>query len=137
LAQADLDNDGRIDLLLVAQNSPLVYFHNQTEHAGHYLTIRLEGTASPRDAIGARLTVTSSGGRQTEWRFGGGSYASSGDPRLHFGLGPARTIEEIEIRWPSGRTDRFRNLPADTGYVIREGGPNPVPLAGFKPRRAP
>ena len=93
--------------------------------------MRLEGTASNRDAIGARVAVTAGGRRQTAWRLGGGSYASAEDPRLHFGLGPARTIDEVEVRWPSGRVDRFRDLPADTGYLIREGEPDPLPLPGF------
>jgi tetratricopeptide (TPR) repeat protein len=137
LARADLDNDGRIDLLLVAQNSPLAYFHNQTGRTGHFLTLRLQGTQSNRDAIGARVTVAAGGHRQTAWRLGGGSYASAEDPRLHFGLGPARTIDEIEVRWPSGRTEHFHNLPADTGYLIREGEPKPAPLAGFTARLAP
>jgi len=131
LAQADLDNDGRVDLLLVAQNSPVAYLHNRTEQAGHFLTVRLEGTASNRDAIGARVTITSGGSRRTTWRFGGGSYASASDPRLHFGLGPARTIDEIEVHWLSGRADRFSSVPADTGYLIREGHPAPLPLPGF------
>jgi hypothetical protein len=131
LARADLDNDGRADLLLVAQNSPLAYFHNRTGRAGHFVTLRLEGTTSNRDAIGARVTVTGSGRRQTAWRFGGGSYASAGDPRLHFGLGPARRIEAIEVRWPSGRVDHFRDLPVDTGYLIREGDERALPLPGF------
>ncbi|HLH27942.1 MAG TPA: VCBS repeat-containing protein, partial [Acidimicrobiales bacterium] len=65
LVRADLDNDGRADLLLVAQNSPLAYFHNRTGRAGHFVTLRLEGATSSRDAIGARVTVTSSGRRQT------------------------------------------------------------------------
>ncbi len=135
LARADLDNDGRIDLLLVAQNTPMAYFHNQTGSTGHFLTVRLEGTRSNRDAIGARVTVTAGGRRQTGWRTGGGSYASAEDPRLHFGLGQPRTIEAIEVRWPSGRVDRFRDLPADTGYLIREAEPSPRPLAGFATRK--
>jgi enediyne biosynthesis protein E4 len=134
LARADLDNDGRIDLLLVAQNSPTAYFHNQTRDTGHFLTIRLEGTRSNRDAIGAKVTITSGGRRQTAWRIGGGSYASAEDPRLHFGLGESAKIEEIEVRWPSGRVDHFRDLPADTGYLIREADPKPRPLAGFAAR---
>ncbi len=131
LARADLDNDGRVDLLLVAQNAPVAYFHNRTEHAGHFLTVRLDGTTSNRDAVGAKVTVTAGGQRQTAWRLGGGSYASAEDPRLHFGLGTSRTIDEVEVRWPSGRVDRFRNLPADRGYLIREGERDPLPLPGF------
>jgi tetratricopeptide (TPR) repeat protein len=136
LAVADLDNDGRMDLLLVAQNSPLAYFHNQTEAAGHFLTLRLEGTASNRDAIGARVTISAGAQRQTAWRLGGGSYASASDPRLHFGLGPARRIDEIEVRWPSGRVDRFHDLPSDAGYRIREGAEKVSPLVGFGVRKS-
>jgi hypothetical protein len=131
LAAADLDNDGRIDLLLVAQNAPLAYLHNGTEQPGHFVTIRLEGSASNRDAIGARVTITSGGRRQTSWRFGGGSYLSAGDPRLHFGLGTSSMIDEIEVRWPSGRVDRFLQLSANTGYLLREGATKPKPLVGF------
>ncbi len=137
LARADLDNDGRIDLLLVAQNSPMAYFHNRSGAIGHFLTVRLEGTRSNRDAIGARVTVTAGGRRQTAWRLGGGSYASAEDPRLHFGLGEAKRIEEVEVRWPSGRVDHFRDLPADMGYLIREAEPDPRPLAGFRATSIP
>src|SRR5262249_14081170 len=131
LAAGDLDNDGRVDLLLVAQDGPLAYFHNRTT-AGHALTLRLEGTASNRDAVGARVTVIAGGRRQVAWRFGGGSYQSASDPRLHFGLGDTDRIEAIEVSWPSGRVDRFGPLAADAGYLLREGQPEPRPLAGFR-----
>ena len=131
LAAGDLDNDGRVDLLLVAQDGPLAYFHNRTA-AGHALTLRLEGTASHRDAVGARVAVVASGRRQVAWRFGGGSYQSASNPRLHFGLGDADRIEAIDVSWPSGRVDRFGPLAADAGYLLREGQPEPRPLAGFR-----
>jgi thioredoxin-like negative regulator of GroEL len=134
LAAGDLDNDGRVDLLLLAQDTPLAYFHNRTP-AGHALTLRLEGTASNRDAVGARVTVIAGGRRQVAWRFGGGSYQSAPDPRLHFGLGDSDRVEAIEVAWPSGRIDRFGPLAADTGHVLREGQAEPRPLAGF-PRRS-
>lgn len=130
---ADLDNDGRVDLLLVAQNSSLAYLHNQTERAGHFLTLRLEGNTPYRDATGARVTILTNGQRQTAWLSGGGSYASASDPRLHFGLGSRRMVDAIEVRWPSGRIEHYHNLTADTGYLIRESQPGPVPLAGFQP----
>jgi tetratricopeptide (TPR) repeat protein len=133
LAAGDLDNDGRVDLLLVAQDGPLAYFHNRTA-AGHALTLRLEGTASNRDAVGARVTVVAAGRRRVAWRFGGGSYQSASDPRLHFGLGDAERVESIEVAWPSGRVGRFGPLAADAGYLLREGQAEPRPLAGF-PRR--
>jgi tetratricopeptide (TPR) repeat protein len=135
LATGDLDNDGRIDLLLLAQDGPLAYFHNRSK-AGHFLTIRLEGTASNRDAIGARVTVTSGGRRRAAWRFGGGSYQSSSDPRLHIGLGDASRVEMLEVAWPSGKVDRFGPVAADRGYLVREGRAEPASLSGFVPSPA-
>ena len=121
LASGDIDNDGRVDLVILSQNQPLAYFHNKTR-GGHYLTLRLEGTASNRDAVGARVTVTAGGRSQTAWRFGGGSYQSASDPRLHFGLGQAaRAAERVEVTWPSGQVEKFDDLAADAGYLIREG----------------
>ena len=118
LAAGDLDNDGRIDLVIVPQNAPVAYFHNRGE-AGHGLTLRLEGTASNRDAIGARVTVTAGGRRQSGWRIGGGSFQSASDPRLHFGLGDAERVDQVEVAWPSGRVTRAGPLPADNGYLAR------------------
>jgi hypothetical protein len=131
LAAGDLDNDGRIDLLLVAQDGPLAYLHNRTA-GGHALTLRLEGTASNRDAVGARVTVVAGGRRQVAWRFGGGSYQSASDPRLHFGLGDAGLVEAVEVTWPSGRVDRFGPLAADTAYLVREGRTEPRHLDGLR-----
>ncbi len=130
LAAGDLDNDGQIDLLLVAQDGPLAYFHNRTA-GGHALTLCLEGKASNHDAVGARVTVVAGGRRQVAWRFGGGSYQSASDQRLHFGLGDARQVESIEVSWPSGRVDRFGPLTVDAGYLLREGQAEARPLAGF------
>jgi hypothetical protein len=134
LAVGDLDNDGRPDLLMACLDAPLLYAHNRTD-GGHHLTLRLEGTASNRDAVGARISVTAGGRARVAWRLGGGSYQAAGDPRLHFGLGDADRVESIEIRWPSGRVDRLGPLPADAGYLIREGAPRAEPLRGFAPRR--
>ena len=59
--------------------------------------------------------------RRVAQRIGGGSYQSAGDPRLHFGLGDARLVDSLEVQWPSGRVDHYHDLPADTGYLLREG----------------
>jgi hypothetical protein len=136
LAAGDLDNDGRVDLLLVAQDGPLAYLHNRTA-GGHALTLRLEGAASARDAVGARVSIVAGGRRRVTWRFGGGSYQSASDPRLHFGLGDADRVEAIEVAWPSGRVDRFGPLAADAGYLLREGQAEPTPLTGFPRRSGP
>ena len=121
LAVGDLDNDGRTDALLVAQNEPLVFLHNQTERAGHWVTFRLEGRRSNRDAVGARVTLRAGGRRLVADRFGGGSYLSANDPRLHFGLGASGRIDDVEVRWPSGQVDRYHDLEADAVYHLREG----------------
>jgi len=134
LAAGDVDNDGLVDAVILAQNEPVAYFHNKTKGAGNFVTFRLEGTKSNRDAVGARVTVTSRGRRQAQERQGGGSYQSAGDPRLHFGLGGSDRVEIVEVRWPSGRMDRWTDLPANTGHLLREGHPTPLPLAGFSVR---
>jgi tetratricopeptide (TPR) repeat protein len=127
LAVGDLDNDGRLDALLVDQSGPLAYLHNRSR-AGGSLTLALEGTASNRDAIGAVVAIETAEGRQTAWRFGGGSYLAAGDPRLHFGLGAATRADSVEVRWPSGRVDRYADLPAGTRWRLREGDTEPHPL---------
>jgi enediyne biosynthesis protein E4 len=125
LAIGDLDNDGRVDALLVADNEPMVYLHNRTA-GGHFLTIGLEGTTSNRDGVGARVIVEAAGTRQVSQRLGGGSFLSASDPRLHFGLGPASRIDRLEVRWPSGRVDSWQDLDADHEYRLREGDPKPA-----------
>jgi hypothetical protein len=84
--------------------------------------------------LGARVTITAGGKRQVAQRQGGGSYQSANDPRLHFGLGESDRAQSVEIRWPSGRVDRFSDIPADTGYLAREGEVKLRPLAGFSAR---
>jgi hypothetical protein len=131
LASGDLDNDGRVDALILAQNEPVAYFHNRTRNAGHFVMLRLEGTKSNRDGIGARVVVTSGRLRLVAQRQGGGSYQSASDARLHFGLGAATRVDSIEVRWPSGKTDLWNNLAADSGYLLREGSGQALPLPGF------
>ena len=136
LAVADLDNDGRPDLLIVSQDGPLAYFRNRSEGPGRSATFRLEGgPASGRDAVGARVTVLAGGRRQVAVRFGGGSFQSASDPRVRVGLGPVDWIDEVEVRWPSGRVDRHAGLPAGAGHLLREADPAAAPLPGFEGRR--
>ncbi len=130
LAVGDLDNDGRIDALVVSQNEPLAFFHNRTG-GGHFLTLQLEGTASNRDGVGAVVTLKCGSHLQTVPRLGGGSYQSASDPRIHFGLGESRQIDWALVRWPSGRHDRFDKLERDHAYRLREGDAIARPLSGW------
>jgi hypothetical protein len=82
------------------------------------------------------VTITTRGRRLVAQRVGGGSYQSASDPRLHFGLGSSPLVEHVEVKWPSGRVDRYANLAADSGYRLREGIPTPAVLPGFHPRVA-
>jgi tetratricopeptide (TPR) repeat protein len=121
LAAGDLDNDGRLDAVLVDQNKPLVFLHNQTKPVGHWVMLRLEGRRSNRDGVGVRITLHAGGRLQVAERFGGGSYLSAGDPRVHFGLGNQTRVDSVAVKWPSGQLDRFTNLEADRIYHLREG----------------
>ena len=118
-------------MLLVSENAPLGLLRNESASQNHSVTLAIEGTTSNRDAVGSQVSVTSSGRTQIAVRYGGGSYLSASDPRLHFGLGSARSIDKIEVTWPSGRRDSYAGLAADTGYRLREGDPTARPLPGF------
>ncbi len=133
LAIGDLDNDGRLDAVMVAQNDPVIVFRNESQPSpGHFVVFRIEGTRSNRDAVGASVAVTALGRRRVAWRFGGGSFQSAGDSRLHFGLGVSDRVESVEVRWPSGAVDRYHDLAADRGYRLREGDASPGRLEGFR-----
>ncbi|WP_165220264.1 FG-GAP-like repeat-containing protein [Aquisphaera insulae] len=131
LAVGDLDNDGRVDAILLPQNEPVAYLHN-VGAAGHFATFRLEGSRSNRDAVGAGLTVIAGDLRRSLERTGGGSFQSASDARLHVGLGRRTRIDRVEVRWPSGRTGHWEGLPADAAYLLREGDQEARPLPGFR-----
>jgi hypothetical protein len=134
LAVGDLDNDGRVDALLIAHNEPPIYFHNRAmPAAGHYLTFQLQGTRSNRDGAGAVVTVTAGGRKHVAQRFGGGSYQSACDQRIHFGLGAAERAQSVEVRWPSGRVDLHSGIAIDGRYLLKEGDTAPRALHGQRP----
>ena len=131
LAVGDIDNDGRTDVVLVAENAPLSLLRNHTTSGNHFLVLELEGTTSNRDAVGALVVVTASGKTQVAAQVGGGSYLSASDHRLHFGLGKAEVVDQIDVTWPSGRQESHRGLTADMGYRIVEGNSTITPLPHF------
>ncbi|AMV38154.1 FG-GAP-like repeat-containing protein [Planctomyces sp. SH-PL62] len=132
LAIGDLDDDGRPEILMVADGESLACFH-QASSPGRSVGLQLVGTKSNRDAVGAKVTLLAGGRRQVAVRFGGGSYQSAVSPRLHFGLGAAPRIDRIEVAWPSGRLDTFEDLDPDRVYRLVEGESRPEPLPGKGP----
>jgi hypothetical protein len=85
------------------------------------VTIRLVGTRSNRDGLGARIQVLAAGRRQIDEVRSGGSYISQNDLRVHFGLGQATRIDQLEVHWPSGITDKLEGLPVDKFLTVEEG----------------
>jgi tetratricopeptide (TPR) repeat protein len=124
VAAGDLDNDGRVDLVVVHRDAPAVLLRNCTR-SGHYLGLRLRGTRSGRSAIGACVTCRAGGRTWVRWLTSGTSYLSSNDPRLWFGFGAAEKLDSLEVRWPSGTVQSWPDVAADAVLDLRE-GENPV-----------
>jgi hypothetical protein len=121
-ACGDLFNDGYIDVVLNVIDSTPVLLRNVVKNSNHWLTLKLIGAAkSPRDAMGAKVFVTAGGVRQREDVFSGGSYASSSDQRLHFGLGTATKIDRVEILWPDGVREEVNVPVVDRIVTVVEG----------------
>ncbi len=120
-AFGDINNDGNVDVVVYNEGGPPSLFLNETRNAEHRVLFRLVGTKSNRSAIGARVTVYTSRMTQIDEVRAGGSYLSSNDQRLHFGLGPDAKMRRIEIRWPSGSTEELKNVAGDAIYTIVEG----------------
>jgi hypothetical protein len=120
VAVADFDNDGRLDLLVTNLDGSPVLLRNASQ-AGNALRIKLVGTRSNRDAFGARVEVRAGGISQVDEARANSGYLSASDPRLHFGLGAARVVDEITIHWPGGSTDTLGNEAANQDLVIQEG----------------
>ena len=120
-AFGDLDNDGRIEVVINDLDGAPTLLRQTNEPSGHWLTLRLEGVESNRDGIGARARIAAGDAVRTAAVRSGGSYLSDNDRRLHFGLGAAETAEEVRISWPSGRHESFGPLAADRIHTLREG----------------
>jgi hypothetical protein len=123
VALGDLDDDGRPDLAIAHTNEPIALLRNESRTTGHWLRVRLIGTRSPRQPIGARVRLRTADGSQTRQVKGGGSFLSSSDPRLMFGFHQASHVNELEIAWPSGVTQRLQDLPVDQTLVVIEPAP--------------
>ncbi len=119
-AFGDYDNDGSVEIVANNQNEPPTLLKAAHPPAGHWVILKLEGVKSNRSAIGAQVRVTAEGHTQLDEVRSGGSYLSQNDLRLHFGLGSARKMERVEIRWPSGIRQVERDLDAGRIITLRE-----------------
>lgn len=124
LGFGDVDNDGDIDLLVTNEGSRTRLYRNDVEGKGHWLIIRAFDTDLNRDAIGARITVIVGERRLHQVIAPGYSYLCSNDPRAHFGLGAATSVDQILIKWPDGKTETFSGVAADQIITIKKGQEN-------------
>jgi hypothetical protein len=118
-ATGDLDGDGDLDLIIVNLNDRAELYQN-TGAAGSWVLVDLAGADGNRFAIGARVELLGASGRQLQEVRTASSYSSQNALSLHFGLGDAETVEELLVRWTSGRTRLLRSLPANSRILIRE-----------------
>jgi hypothetical protein len=130
LAVGDLDGEGRPEIVIANMNETPSLLKNDAPRR-HYIGIRLIGTKSNRSAIGARATIETAGHKQVDEVMSGGSYLSQNDQTLHFGLGGATTVDRLEVRWPAGKTQEWKHVPADRTITLTEGSDEiigPAPL---------
>jgi hypothetical protein len=123
-AFGDLFNDRHIDVVINNIDSPPSRLANVVKNEYHLVTLKLiGGPKSPRDAVGAKVFLTAAGVRQRADVISGGSYGSSSDQRVHFGLGSATRVEKIEIQWPSGLKQQVSVPRVDQIVTVAEGKP--------------
>ena len=120
-AFADFDNDGYVDIVVGNNGDPPLLLHNGGGTGNHFVNFKLVGTQSNRDAMGARIRIRAGSLSQMREIYGGGSYLSQSDLRANFRLGPATRVESVEVWWPSGQMQTFKDVDADKFYLIVEG----------------
>ena len=121
LATLDFDNDGNLDFVVENLDGQPELLRNPGIKGAHWISFELAGVTGNRLALGARVTVRAGGMVQMDEVRSGGSYLSQSDLRVHFGLGAAAKVDEVEVRWPTGRVERLHDLPADRFYPVLEG----------------
>jgi Flp pilus assembly protein TadD/peroxiredoxin len=122
---ADLDHDGRLEVILKNRNGPqLRVLRNAMKDIGHSIAFRLRGQKSNRDAIGTAVTVEAGSHRQTKYLQAGSGFLSQHTKELFFGVGKVESVVRATVRWPSGLSQTFENLPVDRRIEIQEGSDN-------------
>ncbi len=116
----DIDNDGRLDLVQTNANQPPILYHNVSQDVGNWITLKLIGTKSNRDGIGARVQVQAGGLTQIRELDGGNGYSGQSSRRVHFGIGSASKLDHLQVRWPSGHIDVL-DVPINKVSYIEEG----------------
>lgn len=120
-AFGDFDNDGDMDVLIMNMNEPPSLLRADSRSSDHWLKVKLVGVESNASAIGARVKVKSASRLQVQEVQSQTSYYSVNDLRLHFGLGEARRADLVEVRWPNGKTETFRDVDGEQCVTIKEG----------------
>jgi hypothetical protein len=127
----DYDLDGQLDVALRNYRQPAQLLHNRGG-SGHWLELKLIGTKSNRDAVGARVTLSAAGLRQTREVHAGSAYLSGSSLVQHFGLGAATQVDAVEVRWPSGQQTSLSGLRVDRQFMLREGDAAPVEVKTWR-----
>ena len=127
LAIGDFWNNGQLSIVINNMNAPPSLLVNSVHSANHWVGFRTVGSRSNRDGIGAKITVHVGKRILVDEVRSGSSYISQNDLRVHFGLGLATHIESVEVRWPSGLTERFNDVPVDAIHTLSEGSGEPLP----------
>jgi enediyne biosynthesis protein E4 len=130
LAYGDFDRDGDLDLLMTSNHGPAYFYRNDQLGGNRSIRIRLVGTKSNRDAIGATVRIFYGGLTQSRLVKGGSSYLSQSELPVTFGLGKRDRVDRVVIQWPSGRTEEYKGLAAGRAYECLE-SKGITPLAGF------
>ena len=122
LVCGDIDNDGDVDFLVTTEGGLARLFRNESPKKGHWLNIRaIDPSLGGRDVYGAIVTVHADGRRWRRLLNPGSNYLASHDPRIHIGLGTVNAVEHVEVLWPDGTDEIFRQVPMDAFVVLARG----------------